>query len=88
MDTRPERAPGAALASGLAGSRFAGRLADAGPALLGLPGHLSNPAAREPFRHTSVIAPVSDGFIAGFGGIGYRLAVDAVHQLLTASSVR
>ncbi len=50
--------------------------------------HLSNPAAREPFRHTSVIAPVSDGFIAGFGGIGYRLAVDAVHQLLTASSVR
>jgi 3-dehydroquinate dehydratase II len=46
--------------------------------------HLSNPAAREPFRHTSVIAPVSDGCIAGFGGIGYRLAVEAVHQLLTA----
>ena len=46
--------------------------------------HLSNPAAREPFRHTSVIAPVSDGCIAGFGGMGYRLAVDAVHLLLTA----
>jgi 3-dehydroquinate dehydratase-2 len=46
--------------------------------------HLSNPAAREPFRHTSVIAPVADGCIAGFGGIGYGLAVDAVHRLLSA----
>jgi 3-dehydroquinate dehydratase-2 len=49
--------------------------------------HLSNPAAREPFRHTSVIAPVADGCIAGFGGLGYRLAVDAVHQLLTPPPV-
>ena len=40
--------------------------------------HLSNPAAREPFRHTSVLAPVADGSIAGFGGLGYPLAVDAV----------
>jgi 3-dehydroquinate dehydratase-2 len=47
--------------------------------------HLSNPAAREPFRHTSVIAPVADGCIAGFGGIGYGLAVDAVHRLLSAA---
>ncbi|HEY5097010.1 MAG TPA: type II 3-dehydroquinate dehydratase [Acidimicrobiales bacterium] len=46
--------------------------------------HLSNPAAREPFRHTSVIAPVADGCIAGFGGIGYGLAVDAVDRLLAA----
>jgi 3-dehydroquinate dehydratase-2 len=46
--------------------------------------HLSNPAAREPFRHTSVIAPVSDGCIAGFGGMGYRLAVEAVGRLLDA----
>jgi 3-dehydroquinate dehydratase II len=46
--------------------------------------HLSNPAAREPFRHTSVIAPVSDGCIAGFGGLGYRLAVEAVDRLLAA----
>jgi 3-dehydroquinate dehydratase-2 len=44
--------------------------------------HLSNPAAREPFRHTSVIAPVADGCIAGFGGLGYRLAVEAVDRLL------
>jgi 3-dehydroquinate dehydratase-2 len=46
--------------------------------------HLSNPAAREPFRHQSVIAPVSDGCIAGFGGIGYGLAVEAVHLRLAA----
>jgi 3-dehydroquinate dehydratase-2 len=46
--------------------------------------HLSNPAAREPFRHTSVIAPVADGCIAGFGPLGYRLAVDAVAQVLAA----
>jgi 3-dehydroquinate dehydratase-2 len=44
--------------------------------------HLSNPAAREPFRHTSVIASVSDGCIAGFGGLGYELAVGAVRRLL------
>jgi 3-dehydroquinate dehydratase-2 len=49
--------------------------------------HLSNPAAREPFRHTSVIAPVADGCIAGFGGIGYGLAVDAVHRLLSRTDV-
>lgn len=40
--------------------------------------HLSNPDAREPWRRTSVVAPVATGSIAGFGGDGYRLAVDAV----------
>jgi 3-dehydroquinate dehydratase-2 len=45
--------------------------------------HLSNPAAREPWRHTSVIASVADGSIAGFGGLGYRLAVQAVAGLLS-----
>jgi 3-dehydroquinate dehydratase-2 len=44
--------------------------------------HLSNPAAREPFRHTSVVAPVADGSIAGFGGLGYELAIEAVSRLL------
>lgn len=39
--------------------------------------HLSNPAAREAWRRTSVIAPVATGTIAGFGGTGYRLAVEA-----------
>jgi 3-dehydroquinate dehydratase II len=46
--------------------------------------HLSNPAAREPFRHTSVVAPVADGLIAGFGGMGYELAMEAVGRLLDA----
>jgi len=44
--------------------------------------HLSNPAAREPFRHTSVVAPVASGTIAGFGGLGYRLAIAAVARIL------
>ena len=44
--------------------------------------HLSNPAAREPWRHTSVLAGVADGTIAGFGGLGYRLAIQAVARLL------
>jgi 3-dehydroquinate dehydratase-2 len=44
--------------------------------------HLSNPAAREAWRHTSVIAPVAHGTIAGFGGTGYRLAVEAALSLL------
>ena len=49
--------------------------------------HLSNPAAREPFRHTSVIAPVADGSIAGFGGLGYVLAMEAVGRLLSVGRV-
>ena len=44
--------------------------------------HLSNPAAREPWRHTSVVAPVAAGTIAGFGAAGYRMAVEAVADLL------
>lgn len=44
--------------------------------------HLSNPNGREEWRHTSVVAPVADGLIAGLGGHGYVLAVDAVARLL------
>ena len=40
--------------------------------------HLSNPAAREPWRHESVIAPVAIGTIAGFGGESYVLGVEAM----------
>jgi 3-dehydroquinate dehydratase II len=48
--------------------------------------HLSNPAAREPFRHVSVLAPVTQGMIAGFGGLGYELAMEAVAQMLEGDS--
>jgi 3-dehydroquinate dehydratase-2 len=43
--------------------------------------HLSNPAARESFRHTSVVAGVADGTIAGFGLMSYRLALEAIAGL-------
>jgi 3-dehydroquinate dehydratase-2 len=44
--------------------------------------HLSNPHAREAWRHTSVVAPVATGTIAGFGVAGYRLAIEAVTDRL------
>jgi 3-dehydroquinate dehydratase-2 len=40
--------------------------------------HLSNPYARETFRHVSVIGPIATGTVAGFGTLGYRLALEAV----------
>lgn len=39
--------------------------------------HLSNPAARESFRHRSHVSPVAKGVIQGFGAKGYLLALDA-----------
>jgi len=47
--------------------------------------HLSNPATRETFRHTSVIAAVADGTIAGFGPLSYLLALRAIAALISES---
>ena len=44
--------------------------------------HLSNPQRREAWRHTSVVAPVATATVAGLGGTGYVLAIEAVADLL------
>jgi 3-dehydroquinate dehydratase-2 len=43
--------------------------------------HLSNPGNREEFRHKSLVSPAASGVIAGFGPLGYRLAIQAVAAL-------
>jgi 3-dehydroquinate dehydratase II len=43
--------------------------------------HLSNPAAREGFRRRSLIAAAARGTIAGFGALGYELALDVAARL-------
>ncbi|KDN86936.1 type II 3-dehydroquinate dehydratase [Kitasatospora cheerisanensis] len=45
--------------------------------------HISNPYTRETFRHTSVIAAVASGTIAGFGLGSYELALRALAEQLT-----
>jgi 3-dehydroquinate dehydratase-2 len=40
--------------------------------------HISNPHAREEFRHKSVISAVATGVIAGFGTDSYKLAIQAI----------
>jgi len=42
--------------------------------------HISNPHAREEFRHTSVISGVATGVIAGFGTQSYHLAIEALRS--------
>ena len=43
--------------------------------------HLSNPGIREEFRHKSLVSPAASGIIAGFGSLGYRLAIEAAAAL-------
>ena len=43
--------------------------------------HLSNPAARERFRHRSSVSPVAAGVVSGFGPFSYELAVKAALRL-------
>ncbi|MEY3662785.1 MAG: hypothetical protein RI919_301 [Actinomycetota bacterium] len=40
--------------------------------------HISNPHAREEFRHKSVVSAVATGVIAGFGTDSYKLAIQAI----------
>lgn len=46
--------------------------------------HLSNPHAREAFRHHSYLSDIAHGVIAGFGAHSYSLALQAAHRLLSA----
>jgi 3-dehydroquinate dehydratase II len=46
--------------------------------------HISNPNARESWRHTSVVSPVATGTIVGLGLHGYELAVAAVARKLAS----
>ena len=43
--------------------------------------HISNPHAREEFRHTSVISGIATGVIAGFGFDSYLLALGAIGRI-------
>jgi 3-dehydroquinate dehydratase-2 len=47
--------------------------------------HLSNPYAREAFRHHSKLSPAATGVIVGLGANGYVLAVDALASLIKDS---
>ena len=49
--------------------------------------HVSNPAAREDWRHASVIAAFVTATIAGFGRAGYRLALEGVVERLKGAAV-
>jgi len=47
--------------------------------------HLSNPLAREDFRHTSYTAGLARGIVAGFGLDSYRLALRALAEIIDES---
>lgn len=60
-------------------------------ALLSFPGkiievHMSNIWRREAFRHHSYISKAADGVIAGLGGDGYELAIEAMSRLINRST--
>ncbi len=48
--------------------------------------HLSNPAAREEFRHRSLIAGACVGSVVGFGSVGYEAAYTALRSRLAGAS--
>jgi len=48
--------------------------------------HLSNPAAREPFRHKTYVSLAATGVVAGFGARSYELALEAAAGLIGAAA--
>jgi 3-dehydroquinate dehydratase II len=50
--------------------------------------HLSNPAAREPFRHVSLLADRAAGVVTGFGAESYVLGLKGLVARLNASAAR
>lgn len=58
------------------------RDAIAGSGLLAVEVHLSNIHSREPFRHTSLLAPICRGQVIGLGWRGYLAALEALVGLL------
>ncbi|HEX4180555.1 MAG TPA: type II 3-dehydroquinate dehydratase [Caulobacteraceae bacterium] len=46
--------------------------------------HLSNPAAREAFRHSTYVSLAATGVVSGFGARSYELALDAAAGLLSS----
>ena len=47
--------------------------------------HLSNPAARETFRHTTYVSLAATGVVSGFGAASYELALEACAGLLASA---
>jgi 3-dehydroquinate dehydratase-2 len=48
--------------------------------------HLSNPAAREAFRHQTYVSLAATGVVSGFGAASYELAVEAAAGLIRPTS--
>ena len=46
--------------------------------------HLTNIFTRDAFRHHSFVSPVAYGVICGFGATGYRLAIEALSEVIRA----
>lgn len=74
----------AVVINGAAFSHYARGIADALATFDGVKVelHLTNPGARESWRRLSVLTPVVDGVVSGFGRTGYRLAIEGACALI------